>query len=280
MQEVTKFEMFEHERFGQISTAIMEGDKILFKANDVAQALGYVAYQKAIRIHCKGVTILDTPSEGGSQSTKYISESDVYRLVMRSKLPEAEKFQDWVCEDVLPSIRKHGAYMTDKVLEDCIKNPDFAIGLLNSLKDEQHKRIDAEAKTEEQQKVIDVQAEEISELSEKASYVDFVLACPDLIRVTQIAQDYGLSGCKFNKILQDLRIQYKVNGQWILFAEYKDAGYVHSSRETRDGTSFTNTFWTQKGRLFLYHKLKEHGQLPLMERMQKEEKNNLFHDLD
>lgn len=91
---------------------------------------------------------METPTQSGVQPIKYGKEGEVYRLTMKSKLPNAEKFQDWVCNEVLPSIRKHGAYMTDNVLEQAISNPDFMIGLLQNLKEEQKKRIEAEAKIE------------------------------------------------------------------------------------------------------------------------------------
>lgn len=108
-------QVFNHPQFGEICTVQQEEGKVLFKANDVARSLGYAEAAKAVRTHCKGVSVLDTPIENQygtvvMQPTKFISESDVYRLVMRSKLPEAEKFQDWVCEEVLPAIRKDGAY--------------------------------------------------------------------------------------------------------------------------------------------------------------------------
>ena len=114
----------------------------------MAKSLGYSNPAKAVIDHCKGVTVLETPTQSGVQPIKYGKEGEVYRLTMKSKLPNAEKFQDWVCNEVLPSIRKHGAYMTDNVLEQAISNPDFMIGLLQNLKEEQKKRIEAEAKIE------------------------------------------------------------------------------------------------------------------------------------
>lgn len=98
-------QVFNHPQFGEICTVQQEEGKVLFKANDVARSLGYAEAAKAVRTHCKGVSVLDTPIENQygtvvMQPTKFISESDVYRLVMRSKLPEAEKFQDWVCEEM------------------------------------------------------------------------------------------------------------------------------------------------------------------------------------
>ena len=103
-------QIFSNEKFGRVRI-IMADNKPMFLANDVAKALGYVKPANAISSHCKGVTILVTPTEGGAQPVKYIPESDVYRLVMRSKLPQAEQFQDWVCDEVLPTIRKTGGYV-------------------------------------------------------------------------------------------------------------------------------------------------------------------------
>lgn len=105
-EEIT---IYTHEEFGELRAIDLEGQPF-FIAKDVAGALGYKNPQEAVRNHCKGVSETLTPSKGGNQSTKIIPESDVYRLIMRSKLEEAERFQDWVCEEVLPSIRKTGVY--------------------------------------------------------------------------------------------------------------------------------------------------------------------------
>jgi len=82
----------------------------LFCGVDVARCLGYSNPAKAVYDHCKGVTVLDTPSKGGIQRTKFIPESDLYRLILRSKAPNAEAFQNWVCEEILPAIRRKGSY--------------------------------------------------------------------------------------------------------------------------------------------------------------------------
>ena len=188
---------------------------------------------------------------------------------MRSKLPEAEKFQDWVCEEVLPSIRKHGAYLTDAALQRVVTEPDFLIGLANAIKEERKNRMAVEAKCEKQKLLIGRQQEQIEELGRRTSYVELVLQCKGLLDITQIAQDYGLSGRKLNIILHEKGIQYKDNRQWILYAAYKDKGYVHSATlSLESGKSVMRTQWTQKGRLFIYERLKKDGILPVMEREQ------------
>lgn len=106
---MNEIKIFENAQFGQIRTT-GTSDKPLFCAIDIARALNYSNPAKAVIDHCKGVTILETPSNGGVQNTKFIDEGNMYRLVLKSKAPQAEAFQDWVCDVVLPSIRKTGSY--------------------------------------------------------------------------------------------------------------------------------------------------------------------------
>lgn len=107
---MNELQIFNSPEFGDIRTVEIDG-KPYFVANDVARALGYVETAKAIRTHCKGVSEMDIPSKGGIQCMKVIPEGDIYRLIVRSKLPSAEKFETWVFDEVLPSIRKHGGYI-------------------------------------------------------------------------------------------------------------------------------------------------------------------------
>lgn len=278
-KENNTFQVFSHPQFGKINTVETENGKVLFKATDVAASLGYSQPKVAISKLCKGVTVLETPSENqyGTvvlQPVRYISEADIYRLVMRSKLPEAERFQDWVCEEVLPSIRKHGGYLTDAALQRVVTEPDFLIGLANAIKEERKNRMAVEAKYEEQKLLIGRQQEQIEELGKRTSYVDLVLQCKGLLDITQIAQDYGMSGRKMNAVLHEKGIQYKDNKQWILYAAYKDKGYVHSATlSLENGKSVMRTQWTQKGRMFIYEKLKAEGILPVMEREQSPKNN-------
>lgn len=105
----TAIQVFENPQFGQVRTVTREGLPY-FVANDVAKALGYSRPKDAVASHCKGGVVLPTPTRGGIQLTKYIPESDVFRLILRSKQSRAEAFQDWVCMEVLPTIRRTGRY--------------------------------------------------------------------------------------------------------------------------------------------------------------------------
>lgn len=264
-------QVFNHPQFGEICTVQQEEGKVLFKANDVARSLGYAETAKAVRTHCKGVSVLDTPIENQygtvvMQPTKFISESDVYRLVMRSKLPEAEKFQDWVCEEVLPAIRKDGAYLSEKALQRAVTDPEFFIGVANAIRKEKEQRLEIESRCTEQQLLIGRQKETIEELGKRSAYAETVLQNKDLVDITQIAQDYGLSGRRLNAILHEKRVQYKSGKQWILYAPYKGNGYVGSeTSQLENGKTVMRTRWTQKGRLFIHDLLKADGILPVHE---------------
>ena len=121
----------------------------LFCGKDVAITLGYTNPSKAMQDHCKGVTIrypLETP--GGIQQVRFITEPDLYRLITRSKLPEAEKFERWVFEEVLPSIRRHGMYATESVVDAMLADPDAMIRTLTALKEERAKRAQLEAQAQ------------------------------------------------------------------------------------------------------------------------------------
>jgi prophage antirepressor-like protein len=123
-----------------VRTIIKDGEP-WFVAKDVAEALGYSKPENAIARHCKKKST--TPKQGGGFMA-LIPESDVYRLIIKSKLPAAERFEEWVMEEVLPTIRKHGAYMTPVTIESALEDPDFMIGLLNNLKEERAARLEAE----------------------------------------------------------------------------------------------------------------------------------------
>lgn len=145
---MTDIQIFSNPQFGEIRTAIGENGEPMFCLTDVAKALGYSRPADAVSTHCKGVSILPTPTNGGVQQVKFGKEGDVYRLVMKSKLPEAGMFQDWVCDDVLPTIRKHGVYATPQTIDNLLADPDNAIKVFQTLKEERQLRQIAEAKIE------------------------------------------------------------------------------------------------------------------------------------
>lgn len=190
---------------------------------------------------------------------KIINESGLYSLVLSSKLPTAKKFKRWVTSEVLPAIRKHGVYAVDELLN----NPDFLIKALTELKEERAKNSCLLETNKQQEQVI-------RELKPKADYTDDILKSKSLMAITQIAKDYGMSGRAMNEQLHKLGVIYKLGNQWLLYSKYQSYGYTHSEtvlithNDNRKETVL-NTKWTQKGRLFLYSKLKNIGVLPVIE---------------
>ena len=258
-----ELKVFENAEFGSVRTTTVNGE-IMFVGKDVAEILGYSNPRKAIIDHIdeedKVVTKCDTL--GGKQDLTMINESGLYSLILSSKMPNAKKFKHWVTADVLPAIRKTGMYATDELLD----NPDLAIQAFTALKlaREKNKKLNTTVKVQEQQ---------IMELQPKASYYDLVLNCPDLLSVTVIAKDYGKSAKWLNNFLKEHKIQFKQGGIWLLYKEYAEKGYTSTKTHTVNGNdgkqhSKVNTYWTQKGRLFIYALLKNEGILPIMEQEQ------------
>lgn len=255
-------QIFNNEELGTIR---IKGtpDAPLFCLGDVCKMLGLRQGNVRERLEKGGVSTEPLLTSGGIQMVNFVTEDGLYDVILDSRKPEAKRFRKWVTSEVLPTIRKHGAYMTKDTLERAITEPDFLIQLATTLKEEKAKRLEAEQQCEAQKQII-------GEMEKKVSYLDLILSSTSTMTITQIAQDYGMSGQRMNKLLHGLRIQYKVGDQWILYAEYKDKCYVSSETihfVTSEGVPCTtlNTKWTQKGRLFLYDILKKEGILPKME---------------
>ena len=152
---MTDLQIFNSPEFGAIRTIEKDGEP-WFVGKDVAAALGYTDEAQAIRKHVdiedKGVVEMTTP--GGKQNIIIINESGLYSLVLSSKLPNAKKFKRWITSEVIPSIRKHGAYMTPDKLEQVLLNPDTLMQLAQNLKDEQEKRKALEQQIESQKPAV------------------------------------------------------------------------------------------------------------------------------
>jgi prophage antirepressor-like protein len=242
----------------QVRTLTINGEPY-FVGKDVADVLGYNDTNQAVRKHVDDEDKLTRQFDGSGQKRNMtiINESGLYALILGSKLPQAKEFKRWVTSEVLPTIRKHGAYLTDSKIEEVLLSPDTIINLATQLKNERAEK--------EQLKI------ELEEARKQTSYLDLILQTKDQLTTTQIAQDYGMSASKFNQLLKDLRIQRKVNSQWVLYKQYLGKGYIASrtfeyiGRDDRCHSKIT-TVWTQLGRKFLYDALKEReGILPLVE---------------
>lgn len=259
---MSDIKIFENVKFGEVRVKEKDGDA-WFVATDICKILEIGNSSDAVRrINNGWVDKIEIPhpqSKTKKIKVNAVTEPGLYKLVFRSNKDEAEQFTDWIAEEVLPSIRKHGIYATDQTIDEIIADPDFAIELLTELKKER----------KEKEKLVG----KISELKPKANYTDKILNNSGLVTITQIAKDYGMSGRSMNELLHDLGVQYKQSGQWMLYAEYQGEGYTHSKTVDivrSNGSSGVKMYtkWTQKGRLFLYDLLKEEGFLPLIEQQE------------
>lgn len=250
MMEIQTFN-FENQ---QVRTIEIENEPY-FVGKDVATILGYSNPQKAVRDHVdeEDKTLNETFTVNGTQPV-LINESGLYSLILSSKLPNAKKFKRWVTSEVLPAIRKHGGYLTERKLEEALLNPDTLINLATQLKQEREGRLIAEQR--------------VNELTPKATYYDLVLQNNTLLSITKIAKDYGWSGTKMNHFLHENKVQFKQGDTWLLYQKYADKGYTQSKTNIVDGGKKTvmHTYWTQKGRLFIYELMKSKGYLPVIER--------------
>lgn len=243
---MNELQMFNFE--GNEVRTILVDNEPYFIANDAARILGYKNPSKTTKDHCKkAIKTWGNDSLGRRQEFKVIPESDIYRLIIKSKLPQAEKFEEWVMSEVLPSIRKTGKYSSVP------KSFSEALRLAADL--------------EEEKMMLE---QKVAEYEPKISYLDMILSSTDTVTTSQIAADYGFSAQALNKMLHNLGIQHKVSGQWLLYRKHMNQGYTksHTSEipKVGGGTKVVmNTKWTQKGRLFIYNLLKAEGCFPQMD---------------
>ena len=204
-----------------------------FVAKDVCEALGYSNTSKSISDHTDEDERYNESLERGG-SLLWINESGLYRLIMRSDKPNAKPFQKWVTKEVLPSIRKHGIYATDTTIESMISNPDFAIQLLTTLKEEKAARVEAERRNA------------------------VLMHATKTYTSSEIAKELGFkSAIALNNKLAEKKVQFKQNGTWVLYSKYADLGYTDIKQSVLDsGRIVYDRRWTQDGRAFILELLK------------------------
>lgn len=234
----------------------------LFLARDVAEWIDYdlSSVNKLVsQVDDDEKVRKNVPTLGGNQEMWLLTEDGLYEVLMQSRKPIAKEFKKKV-KEILKDIRSKGMYATDELLD----NPDLLIKVATQLKEERAARKELETEVKRQGQII-------GELRPKADYVDRILKSKSLLNIGQIAKDYGLSGQALNKILHNLKVQYKQGNQWLLYSKYQSKGYTHSESidiQLSDGSTKVElrTKWTQKGRLFLYELLKDNGYFPMIER--------------
>lgn len=227
---MSKLQIFHSEEFGEIRT-VQLNNETYFVGKDVAEALGYANTRDALSKHVaeedKGVAKCDTL--GGKQDLTIINESGLYALIFGSKLESAKRFKKWVTSEVLPAIRKHGIYATDNVIDNVLNNPDFGIELLTKLKEERAARVEAEKRNA------------------------ILTHVNKTYTMTEIAKELNMrSATQLNKLLAEKKIQYQVNGTWVMYSKYSDLGYEEIKQEVLDsGRVIYHRRITQLGREFI-----------------------------
>lgn len=220
-------EVFENPIFGQIRM-VMVDDEPWFVAKDISDKLGYAQTSNMMK-RIDDEDFKSSVLDGMNMKSLLINESGLYSAIIGSKLPSAKQFKHWVTSEVLPSIRKHGAYATKDTIDKIISNPDYGIALLQSLKEEREKREEAERR------------------NAILSHVNKTYT------MTEIAKELGLrSANELNRWLSDMHVQYKVNGTWVMYSDYSDKGYEDIKQEVLDsGKVVYHRKITQIGREFI-----------------------------
>lgn len=246
------YKTFSNNEFGEIRVLEIENEP-WFVGKDIADALGYSNSSKAVSMHCRYIRkeVIETHSQNGNMvktQTSLIPEGDIYRLIIKSQLPNAEKFESWVFDEVLPSIRKHGAYMTEDTIEKALTSPDFLIQLATKLKEEQEKSKQLEDKLEKNSKML-------NQISASKNSL--------LVReVAKILSNHHGIVIGEKKLYQKLR-----DWGWIFknSTEAKQEAIIHGYLEVREGTresskgvfTFHTTRVTGKGQRKILEKLLE-----------------------
>lgn len=238
---MNEIQIFNSPEFGSVRTLVIDNEP-WFVGKDVAEVLGYKDTNKAIAMHVDEEDKLNdkTASSLGQRGGWLINESGLYSLILSSKLESAKKFKRWVTSEVLPALRKTGQYQVKELSGSEL----MARALI------------------EAQNVLAAKDKVIEEMKPKASYYDVILNCKGLLATSVIAKDYGWSAIRLNEYLHKKGIQFKQGKTWLLYQKYATEGYASTKTHEHlgnDGTNHANvhTYWTQKGRRFIYDLLKK-----------------------
>nr|DAL96758.1 MAG TPA: repressor domain protein [Caudoviricetes sp.] len=244
--------IFNNPEFGEVRT-IEEDGKVLFCGNDVAKALGYKRPNDAISAHCRCTVKRRTGVQTGMKADGtpaiqniemlFIPEGDIYRLAAKSELPGAERFESWIFDEVLPSIRKHGAYMTEDTIDRMINSPEFGIKLLTALKEEQNKRQALEASNS-------ALTVDNTIMAPKAAYFDELVDRNLLTNFRETAKQLEIPPKKFVSFLLERKYIYRDKRGKLLPYEEKNNGLFEVKECFNEKTQWsgTQTMVTPKGR--------------------------------
>lgn len=272
---MNEMKVFENEEFGKVRTVMID-DEPWFVGKDISEYFGDTNYRRSLaRLDDdeKGVSQIATP--GGEQRMTIVNESGLYSLLfymqpkkakgvsqndalINERITKLKKFRHWVTSEVLPSIRKHGLYAPDELLN----NLDLLINVATALRDERNRN-------EKLIKENDAQKKQIEHMQKKADYYDTAMSTNSLISITSIAKNFGMTARQLNEWLREHKVQFKRGSLWLLYKEYDDCGYTSTVTKTRRAisgvtVSYEHTCWTSKGKEFIYNILAKYGIYPIV----------------
>ena len=236
---MNQMEIFKNPEFGSIRV-IEENSKYLFSGTDVAAALGYSNPRDAIIRHCRYVVKRDAPhpqSPDRKISMTFIPEGDLYRLIVHSKLPSAEQFERWVFDEVLPTIRKHGAYLTKEKLWEVATSPEALMKLCSDLLAEREANISLR--------------KENAQLEGKAAFYDLFIDLKHSTNLRTTAKELDVPERRFVRFLIERRFVYRTaSGNVLPYANVKNAGLFCVKDYCNHGHTGSYTLVTPQGKLY------------------------------
>jgi prophage antirepressor-like protein len=260
---MSNISVFKNDVFGEIRI-VVDNNEPWFCLKDVCDKLGLTTVKVVQRL---GDDILSkypiVDSLGRQQVASFVNEDGLYDVIMDSRKPEAKAFRKWVTSEVLPSIRKHGMYMTDNVVENIMTNPYKLLELVQNYANERQERLAAEAKA-------DMLADINADLIDDNKYLHEVLQAKGLVLSEDIAKAHGISAIKMHKILNDEKIIFKRSGDclWKLYQHYADANWGQTIvRISHNGHTFRQLKWTEFGAKEISKILRDYGYQPVATQM-------------
>lgn len=274
----TNIKIFENALFGQVRSVMDESNEPWFCLTDVCEALGLQTHKVVQRLESTLLSKYPADTGFGIKEVNFVNEDGLYDVILDSRKPEAKKFRKWITSEVLPSIRKDGGYIMAKEEETEEELLARALKLAQSRIDAQKKALanlhrlnvemeqtiqENDAKLSVAQEQIRMQGIELKRSAEAVKYHDQVLSSVSTYTVTQIAKEFGWGAKTLNEKLHMWGIQYKLNGQWLLYSQYCDKDYTRTITFTVTdamGCMHTrqSTEWTEKGRKFIHEQIEKH----------------------
>lgn len=259
---MNQLQIFKNSDFGQIRTIEKEGN-ILFAASDVAKALGYSKARDAIVKHCKssgaticGVGVLTGNKADGTPvfqtvQMKFINTGNVYRLIARSKLPEAVKFESWVFDDLIPNTLKNGGYLVIKKGDTPETLTERSQQVFQASVERLTKQLEKSEAENEQNKAL------LEEWTPKVEFFNKALDADTLYSATQLAKSLRMEAAELNRRLHKFGIQYRRCGTWFLYAKYVHFGLAevrptYFTKANGKPSGRPTLMWTEEGRKFVF----------------------------